>query len=150
MIVNSHIKSSTPISNPHDILENPLTPTFETLLKPTCEGRGRSYFLCIKFEKYNVFRHLTIWKVMRVCNFWIQGLPVGIHSNRPCPSVRLSVFEYLRDRSLVFSETLHEVRGQLSKKVTRPRFWEKILIRRLRGIKCRKSGFLDIFSETDH
>ena len=30
--------------------------------------------------------------------------------------VRLSVFKYLRDRSLVFSETLHEVRGQLSKK----------------------------------
>ena len=33
-----------------------------------------------------------------------------------CPSVGLSVFKYLRDRSLVFSETLHEVRGQLSKK----------------------------------
>ena len=32
------------------------------------------------------------------------------------PSVRLSVFKYLRDRSLVFFETLHEVRGQLSKK----------------------------------
>ena len=32
------------------------------------------------------------------------------------PSVRPSVFKYLRDRSLVFSETLHEVRGQLSKK----------------------------------
>ena len=31
-------------------------------------------------------------------------------------SVCLSVFKYLRDRSLVFSETLHEVRGQLSKK----------------------------------
>ena len=28
------------------------------------------------------------------------------------PSVRLSVFKYLGDRSLVFSETLHEVRGQ--------------------------------------
>ena len=31
-------------------------------------------------------------------------------------SVSPSVFKYLRDRSLVFSETLHEVRGQLSKK----------------------------------
>ena len=53
-------------------------------------------------------------------SFWTQGLPVGVHSNRPCPSVRLSVclsvFKYLRDRSLVFSETLHQVRGQLSKK----------------------------------
>ena len=44
--------------------------------------------------------------------FWTLGLPVGVHSNRPCLSVRLSVFRYLRDRSLVFSETLHEVSGQ--------------------------------------
>ena len=48
--------------------------------------------------------------------YWTPGLPVGVHSNRPCPSVRpsvrLSVFKYLGDRSLVFSETLHEVRGQ--------------------------------------
>ena len=49
-------------------------------------------------------------------DFWTLGLPVGVHSNRPCPSVCLSVFKYLRDRSLVFSETLYEVRGQLSKK----------------------------------
>ena len=52
--------------------------------------------------------------------FWTLGLPVGVHSNRPCLSVRLSVhlsvFKYLRDFSVVFSETLHEVRGQLSKK----------------------------------
>ena len=48
------------------------------------------------------------------------GLPEVVLSNRPCPCVRpcvrVSVFKYLRDRSLVFSETLHEVRGQLSKK----------------------------------
>ena len=31
------------------------------------------------------------------------------------PLVRPSVFEYLGDRSLVFSETLHEVRGHQSK-----------------------------------
>ena len=31
-------------------------------------------------------------------------------------SVCLSVLKFLRDRSLVFSETLHEFRGQLSKK----------------------------------
>ena len=48
--------------------------------------------------------------------YWTPDFPVGIQSNRPCPSFRPSVFKYLRDRSLVFSETLHEVRGQLSKK----------------------------------
>ena len=46
--------------------------------------------------------------------FWTPGLPVGVHSNRPClsvrPSVRLSVFKYRGDRSLFFSETLLEVR----------------------------------------
>ena len=48
--------------------------------------------------------------------FWTPGLPDGVHSNRPCPSVsplvRPSVFKYLGDRSFNFSETLHEVRGQ--------------------------------------
>ena len=48
--------------------------------------------------------------------FWTRALPVGVHSNRPFLSVSLSFFKYLRDRSLVFSETLHEVSGQLSKK----------------------------------
>ena len=53
-------------------------------------------------------------------NFWTPGLFVGVHSNCPCLSVllsvRLFVCEYLRDCLLVFSEILHEVRGQLSKK----------------------------------
>ena len=48
--------------------------------------------------------------------FWTLGLPVGVHSNRPCLSVRLSVclfiLKYLRDRLLVFSETLYLVRVQ--------------------------------------
>ena len=46
-----------------------------------------------------------------------------IFGPRVCPMgsivmalVRLSVFKYLRDCTLVFSETLHEVRGQLIKK----------------------------------
>ena len=45
--------------------------------------------------------------------FWTPGLPEGVLSNRPCPSVRpsvcVSVLKYLRDRSLVFSHFLHEV-----------------------------------------
>ena len=44
------------------------------------------------------------------------GLPDGVDSNRPCPSVSPSVcpsvFKYLEDRSLVFSETLHDGRSQ--------------------------------------
>ena len=74
----------------------------------------------------------------RISDFWTPGLPIGVHSNRPCPSVRLSVFKYLGDRSLVFSETLHEVRGQLSKKSDTAEIWKKILIRGLRGIRCKK------------
>ena len=41
--------------------------------------------------------------------------PLVIALVRPCV-LPVSVFKYLRDRSLVFSETFHEVRGQLSKK----------------------------------
>ena len=44
-----------------------------------------------------------------------------------CPSVRVSVFKYLRDRSLVFSETLHEVNAPQGYKSDRARFWKKIL-----------------------
>ena len=44
------------------------------------------------------------------------GFTGGGPSNRPCPSVGSlvrgsSVFKYLRDRSLVFSNFLHEVRA---------------------------------------
>ena len=49
--------------------------------------------------------------------FWTPGLPEGVLSNRPCPSVcvfvRPCVCKYLVDRSLVFSETLHEVGGEI-------------------------------------
>ena len=35
--------------------------------------------------------------------YWTLSLPDGVHSNRPCPSVSPSVFRYLWDCSLVFS-----------------------------------------------
>ena len=35
--------------------------------------------------------------------FWTQGFPDGVLSNHPCPSVCWSIFEYLRDHPLVFS-----------------------------------------------
>ena len=53
-------------------------------------------------------------------DFWTPGLPEGVLSNPPCPLVRPSVrwsvrpwsiLKYLRDRSLVFSNYLHEVRA---------------------------------------
>ena len=65
-------------------------------------------------------------------------------------SVCLSVFEYLRDCSLVFSEILHKVRGQLSKKSGTAEILKKNLNPGIKGIKCQKFGFLDIFSETGH
>ena len=46
--------------------------------------------------------------------FWTLGLPEGVLINRicppfcVCPSISVFVFKYLRYRSLVFSETLHE------------------------------------------
>ena len=66
------------------------------------------------------------------------------------PSASRSVFKYLGDRSLVFSETLHEVRGQLSKENDTTGILKKILIWGLRGIKCQKFGFFDIFLESAH
>ena len=41
------------------------------------------------------------------------GLSDGVLCNHPCLSVirPWSVFKYLRDRALVFPETLHEVMG---------------------------------------
>ena len=53
-----------------------------------------------------------------------------------------SVFEYLRDYPLVFSETLHEVGDQLFKIVTWPEFWKEILIR---GLRVKILGFI-VFS----
>ena len=71
-------------------------------------------------KKLKLIQKLGNYKTLLQKIFWTPGLLVGVHSNRPCPSVHLSVglsvFKYLRDCSLVFSETLHEVRGQLSKK----------------------------------
>ena len=64
-----------------------------------------------------------MYVVMTYVNILDPGLSEGVLCNHPCrsvclsvrPSVRPSVFEYLRDRSLVFSQTLHEVRGHQSK-----------------------------------
>ena len=50
------------------------------------------------------------------------GLPVGVHSNRPCPSIRLSVFKYLRDRLLVFLKLCMKLGVNKVKKVTRLKF----------------------------
>ena len=61
------------------------------------------------------FKKDNLWNA-KLFSFWTQGLPDGVHGNRPCPSVsplvRPSVFKYLGDPSFNFSETLHEVRGQ--------------------------------------
>ena len=48
----------------------------------------------------------------QVTLIWTLGLPVGVISNRPCLSVCPSLFKYLSDRSLPFSEILHEVGNQ--------------------------------------
>ena len=70
-------------------------------------------------------------------SFWTPGLPVGVHSNRPCPSVR--------DRSLVFSETLHEVRGHLSKKSDTAEILKKNLNPGIKGEEPHFLGIFDVF-----
>ena len=56
--------------------------------------------------------------------FWTPGKPEGVLSNRPClcSVVHWSVFKYLRDRLLVFSNFLTEVRVLKGTKVTEPDF----------------------------
>ena len=61
------------------------------------------------------YKKINLWNI-----FLDQVLPDWVHSNHPCPlvcssirpSVGWSIFEYLRDRSLVFSKILHQVGGQ--------------------------------------
>ena len=64
---------------------------------------------------------------------------------------KLSHFEvfghFLGNRSLKVSYFLHDGRGHPLSAV---QYMGKILIWRLRGIKCQKFWFLDIFSETVH
>ena len=55
---------------------------------------------------------------------WTPGLPDGVHSNRPCPSiclsVPLSVFKHLRHRSLVFLIFYMKLEDHKGTKVTEP------------------------------
>ena len=77
-------------------------------LKASCQVQGvlgnMSEVQCIGLLYNNTNNH-----------FWTLGLSEGVLSNRPCPSVcpsvRVSVFKYLRDCSLIFSSFLHEVRA---------------------------------------
>ena len=63
---------------------------------------------------------------VQVSNFWTPGLPDGVHSNRPCPSVSPSVFKYLGDCSLVFFLIFCMKLGHhKGTKVTEPDFWKK-------------------------
>ena len=58
-------------------------------------------------SRENTQRSQKIWE-----RFWTPGLPEGVLSNHLCGlCVRLSVFKYLRDCSLVFSCFLHEDRA---------------------------------------
>ena len=60
--------------------------------------------------------------------------------------VRLSVFKYLRDRSLFFLKLCMKL-GVIKLKSNTAEILKKNLNV---GIKCQKFGFFDIFSETSH
>ena len=86
--------------------------------------------------------------------YWTPGLPEGVLSNRPCPSVclcvrpsvcpsvRVSVFEYLRDRSLVFSNFLLEVRAPQGYKSDRPDvgILVNVILLRKKILKCNNAN----------
>ena len=60
---------------------------------------------------------LSILNLDECSLFWTRLYPLGsIVIALVRPSICLSIFKYLRDHSLLFSETLHGIRGPLSKK----------------------------------
>ena len=64
---------------------------------------------------------------------------------------KIDVFGHLLgNRSLKVSNFRMMVEGNRGHHLSVVPYLGKILIRGLRGIKCQKFGFLDIFSETGH
>ena len=75
-------------------------------LQKTSEDRDQ----VISEEVYVILWSLDYWLSNFAVLFRTLDLPDGVLSNHPCGlSVCVSVFRYLIVRSLVFSETLHEV-----------------------------------------
>ena len=53
---------------------------------------SETYLLSKKYKLPNVVVcHDKKYVIESLNSFWTPGLPVGVHSNRPCPSVRPSV-----------------------------------------------------------
>ena len=116
-----------------------------------------SFIICIQehdFLKSLVYEMSIIMFLLKGWNwdlylwffvFWTLSLPDGVHSFHPRLVVSQTIIfiNYFRDRSLVFSESLHEVRGQESEESDTAGILKKILIWGLQRI-------LGIFFETTH
>ena len=94
------------------------------------------------WEFVHSYQHKLLHKVLSmttylpvldsICAIGTPSLPKGVLSNRPCqcvcqcvrPFVRVSIFKYLRDRLLVFSSFLHEVRAPYEYKSDRAWFFK--------------------------
>ena len=112
-----------------------------------------SFIWILIFLDFHIQLHLIEKSILSL--FWPRVYPSGSFSNHPCgpslrPCVYVPVFKYLNDGLLFFSKFSMKSEINKVKKVTRPEFWKKNLICRLRGIKCQKCGFWGIFSETAH
>ena len=117
-----------------------------TLFRCVTWKSERNCQTCIKFGKL-----MRSWlKLYNGClRFWTPSSLKGVLSNRPCPLVGLSlnISETVHWFFLIFCMMVEGNRGHHLSVVS---YLGKILIRRLKGIKCQKFRFFDIFSETGH
>ena len=94
-----------------------------------------------------VILNVTFW-VEILIYLWTCPFAVILDPNMPVFSYVHLTLNISENAHRFFSETLHEVRGPWSKKSDTDGIFKKNLNPGIKGIKCQKSGFLYIFSET--
>ena len=105
---------------------------------------------CSSLEFTKINKQVKVFTRSAKNPFWTLGLPDGVHSNRPCLSISLyvhlptrqSIFKYLRDSTLFFSNFLHEGREPYGHKSDKARF---LKIKSLGVTNRGKPQFLGIF-----
>ena len=124
--------------------------------------RGLRGIKCQKFGFLDIFSETVHYKFLIFC-MMVEGNME--HHVSKVPYLEKNLIRGLRGIKCqrfgfldIFSETVHQkflifcmmVEGNRGHHLSVVPYLEKILIRGLRGIKCQKFRFLDIFSETGH